>query len=72
MTARRDLANVQASQLGFEECLVVRNIAFYDFLMPRLQELLFESKKFQRANISIFVGQRMASYIYAKRIHRLC
>ena len=28
MTARRDVANVQASQLGFEERLDVRNIAF--------------------------------------------
>ena len=50
MAARRDVANVQASQLGFQERLDVRNIALYDHLTPRLQELLFQSKNFQRAN----------------------
>ena len=48
MAARKDVANVQASQLGFQERRDVRNITLYDHLTPRLRGLLFERKKFHR------------------------
>ena len=50
MAARREVVNVQASQLGFQERVDIQHIALYDHLTPRLQELLYEGKKFQTTN----------------------
>lgn len=53
MAARKDVADVRASQLGFQERRDVRNITLYDNLTPRLRGLLFERKKFQRVEFQV-------------------
>ena len=50
MAARRRLENLEASQLGFPDDFDISHINLYDHLTPRLQELLFESKKYKNAN----------------------
>ena len=50
MAARRGVSNLNAEDLGFSRVVVVSHINIYDHLTPRLQELLFESKKFKDAN----------------------
>ena len=50
MAARREVSNLNADDLGFSGEVDVSHINLYDHLTPRLQELLFESKKFKDAN----------------------
>ena len=50
MAARREVSNLNAEDLGFSGEVDVSHINLYDHLTPRLQELLFESKKFKDAN----------------------
>ena len=45
MAARREVSNLNAEDLGFSGEVEVSHINLYDHLTPRLQELLFESKK---------------------------
>ena len=47
MAARSRVCNVQASQFGFSHDMDVGHLNIYDHLTPRLQQLLFEAKKFQ-------------------------
>ena len=47
MAARREVSNLNAEDLGFRGTVDVSHINLYDHLTPRLQELLFESKKFK-------------------------
>ena len=44
------MSNLNAEDLGFSGEVDVSHINLYDHLTPRLQELLFESKKFKDAN----------------------
>ena len=44
------MSNLNAEDLGFSGGVDVSHINLYDHLTPRLQELLFESKKFKDAN----------------------
>ena len=50
MAARRRLENLEASQLGFPDDFDISHINLHDHLTPRLQKLLFESKKYKNAN----------------------
>ena len=50
MAARRGVSNLNAEDLGFIRAVDVSHINLYDHLTPRLQELLFESRKFKDAN----------------------
>ena len=50
MAARLRVRNVQASQFGFSHDMDVGHLNIYDHLTPRLQQLLFEAKKFQVTN----------------------
>lgn len=50
MAARSRVRNVQASQFGFSYDMDVGHLNIYDHLTPRLQQLLFEAKKFQVTN----------------------
>lgn len=50
MAARSGVRNVQASQFGFSHDTDVGHLNMYDHLTPRLQQLLFEAKKFQVTN----------------------
>ena len=50
MAARREVSSLNADDLGFNDEVDVSHINLYDHLTPRLQELLFESKKFKDAN----------------------
>ena len=50
MAARTRVENVAASQLGFQEDVDLQYLRLHDHLTPRLQELLYESKKFKTAN----------------------
>ena len=49
LQARREVSNLNAEDLGFSGGVDVSHISLYDHLTPRLQELLFESKKFKDA-----------------------
>ena len=50
MAARRGVSNLNAEDLGFSDAVDVSHINLYDHLTPRLQELLFDSKKLKDAN----------------------
>ena len=50
MAVRREVSNLQATQLGFESQVILNSLNILDHLTPRLQELLRESKKFKEAN----------------------
>lgn len=50
MAARRRVSNLNAEDLGFNGTVDVSHINLYDHLTPRLQELLFQSKKFKDEN----------------------
>ena len=50
MAARRGVSNLNAEDLGFSDEVDVSHIDLYDYLTTRLQEPLFESKKFKNAN----------------------
>ena len=50
MAARSRVHNVRASQFGFSHDMDVGHLDMYDHLTPRLQQLLFEAKKFQVTN----------------------
>ena len=50
LAARRRLENLEASQLGLPADFDIGHINLYDHLTSRLQELLFESKKYKNAN----------------------
>lgn len=50
MAARKGVANLQLNQLGFSSHVELGNINIYDHLTPRLQELLYEAKNYQKAN----------------------
>ena len=62
LQARREVSNLNAEDLGFSGGVDVSHISLYDHLTPRLQELLFESKKFKD------VGRRMDSFTCGRRI----
>ena len=47
MAARREVSNLIAEDLGFNGAVDVSHVNLYDNVTPRLQELLFESKKFK-------------------------
>ena len=47
MDARRRVSSLRANDLGFEEDVLVENLALFDHLSPRLQTLLFEARKFK-------------------------
>ena len=47
MDVRRRVSSLQAKDLGFEENVLVEDIALYDHLSPRLQTLLYEARKFK-------------------------
>ena len=49
MTARRAVRNIVIQQLGFSSEIDATNLNIYDHLTPRLQNLLFEAKKFKDA-----------------------
>ena len=49
MTAKRAVRNVDIQQLGFSSEIDVTNLSIYDHLTPRLQNNLFEAKKFRDA-----------------------
>ena len=48
--ARRRVSNLNADDLGFSGAVDVSHINLFDHLTPRMQELLFESKKFKDEN----------------------
>ena len=50
MAARTGVSNLNAEDLGFSDAADVSHINLYDHLTPRLQELLFDSKKLKDAN----------------------
>ena len=50
MAERSRVCNMQASQFGFSHDMDVGHLNIYDHLTPRLQQLLFEAKKFQVTN----------------------
>ena len=47
MDARRRVSSLQAKDLGFEENVLVDDIALYDHLSSRLQTMLYEARKFK-------------------------
>ena len=50
MAARRGVSNLHAEDLDFSDAVDVSHINLYDHLTPRLQELLFDSKRLKDAN----------------------
>ena len=50
MAARRRVSNLNAEDLGFNDAVDISHINLFDHLTPRMQELLFESKKFKDQN----------------------
>ena len=46
---RKEVANVKYKDIGLDSDDVINHLAVYEHLTPRLQELLFEAKKFQRS-----------------------
>ena len=50
MAAMRRVSNLNADDLGFSGMVDVSHIKLFDHLIPRMQELLFESKKFKDEN----------------------
>ena len=50
MAARRRASNLNADDLSFNGAVDVSHINLFDHLTPRMQELLFESKKFKDEN----------------------
>ena len=50
MAARRRVSNLNADDLGFNDAVDISHINLFDHLTPRMQELLFESKKFKDEN----------------------
>ena len=47
MDARRRVASLLAKDLGFEEDVLVEDIALFDHLSPQLQTLLYEARMFK-------------------------
>ena len=50
LAKRKEAINITYRDLGLTSDATVRNLAIYEHLTPRLQELLFEAKKFQTGN----------------------
>ena len=50
MARRNEVRNLRPENLSFDSSVNVDNIRLYDHLIPRVQELLFKAKKFQRDN----------------------
>ena len=45
MSLRKKVESVHPNQLGFEDDISMTNLAMYDHLSPRIQELMYEAKK---------------------------
>ena len=69
MDARRRISSLQAKDLGFEENVLVEDIALYDHLSPRLQTLLYEARKFKNEKGFKFCWAT-ALYSYARQIRQ--
>ena len=46
---RKEVANVKYRDIGLDSNDIINHLAVYEHLTPRLPELLFEAKKFQRS-----------------------
>ena len=76
MAARRTVRNIDAEQLGFSPGIDVSHLYLYDHLTPRLQNLLFEAKKYKDANNFKFCWAKNG-FIYLRKseastIHKFC
>ena len=49
MAKRKEVANVKYRDIGLDSDDIINHLAVYKHLTPRLQELLFEAKEFQRS-----------------------
>ena len=47
---RKETANIKFSDIGLSSDAIIPHLAVYEHLTPKLQELLFEAKKFQRSH----------------------
>ena len=47
---RKETANIKLSDIGLSSDATIQHLAVYEHLTPKLQELLFEAKKFQRSH----------------------
>lgn len=66
MAARRRNSSLQAKDLGFEEDVLVEDIALFDHLSPRLQTLLYEARKFKNEKGYKFCWARGGSVFLRK------
>jgi len=73
MAARKNIKDLSAEDLGFHESICIQGLAVFDHLTPRLQNLLFEAKKYKRShdyqfcwakNGAVFLRESPGSKIY--------
>ena len=68
MANRRNVNGLSPVDLGFSSDTDVSHINLYDHLTPRLQELLYESKRSKMPNPTSIAGRRMVSSFCGRQI----
>ena len=81
MSRKKETRKLTAADLGFDRQTRLQNVAIYDYLTPKLQQLLYKAKRFQADNnykfcwsksSTIFLRENEQSRVIWPNLNVLC